>query len=161
MNTTQDLLDGLRAKAGSDRKAAALIGNSQQSFSAWRRGYAYPDDEHARAIAAALNLDAAHVLAIIHCDRAKSDETRALWQRIAATFAKAAGVAAVAMGAGLVAPQPASAGFNKTPFSVQSGPEIHIVSRRRRSRQGGFCSPWVPLVGWVAACLPARNKVAW
>lgn len=136
METTRDLLNALRERAGSDRKAAAQLGVSQQSFSSWRR-YAFPEDDHAKAIADALGLDPAHVLAIVYSDRAKSPETRAVWQRIAATFSKAAGAAALAIGAGLVAPSPAQA-FNIIPFSAQAG-NTHCVQKRRRiSRTTAF-----------------------
>ena len=129
METTRDLLNALRERAGSDRKAAGMLGVSQQSFSSWRR-YAFPEDDHARAIANALGLDPAHVLAIVYSDRAKSPDTRAVWQRIAATF----GSAVLAVGAGLASPAPANAAFNISDFSAQSGAEIHIVSKRRRKQ---------------------------
>jgi len=132
MDTTRDLLNALRERAGSDRKAASMLGVSQQSFSSWRR-YAFPEDDHARAIADALGLDPAHVLAIVYSDRAKSPDTRAVWQRIAATF----GSAVVAIGAGLVSPAPANAAFNISDSFAQSRAEIHIVSKRRRPRKHG------------------------
>ena len=138
-------MNALRERAGSDRKAAAQLGVSQQSFSSWRR-YAFPEDDHARAIADALGLDPAHVLAIVYSDRAKSPDTRAVWQRIAATFSKAAGAAALAIGAGLVAPAPAQA-FNIIPFSAQPI-NTHCVQRRRKgSRVSAFAQALAMTLG--------------
>jgi transcriptional regulator with XRE-family HTH domain len=135
METTIVFLNQLRDRAGSDRKAAPLVGVSQQAFSRWRQKKDFPTDDNARAIARVLNLDPAHVVAVIYAERAKNSDTRAMWERIAATFGKAAGAAALAIGAGLVAPSPAQAAFNISPFSAQSGAEIHIVSKRRRPRK--------------------------
>lgn len=137
MKTTQDLLDGLRARATSDRKAALLLGVSQPSFSRWRQGDDYPSDENARIIAEQLGLDPAHVLAVVHSDRAKTADTRAVWQRIAATFSKAAGAAAMAIGAGLVAPAPAQA-FNIIPSSAQACNTHCVQKRRKGSRTTAF-----------------------
>ena len=123
MRNTRDLLDALRARAGSDRKAAALVGVSQPTVNRWRQGYARPDDDSAGRIAAALQLDHAFVLALIHAERAETAGTRATWTRIAAQFGKAAAVGLVAVGIG--APSPA-------PTQGAPVPPLCIMSTRRR-----------------------------
>lgn len=123
MQTVHDLLDALRTRAGSDRKAAPLVGVTQASFSEWRRSHGYPDDERARRIAELLQLDPAYVLAIIHGERAKSKETRAAWRRVAEAFGKAAALAVVAVGtAGTPSPAPAA----------PAGDPMYIMLNRRR-----------------------------
>lgn len=113
---TKTLLDALKALAGSDRKAAARIGVSQQAVNRWRLGHSRPDDDSARRIADALQLDHAYVLAVLHADRAETDETRATWQRIAAQFSKAAAVVMVAS-AGLLGAPEARADLTKSDFA--------------------------------------------
>lgn len=136
METSVQLITAVRDIAGSDRKAAPLVGVSQTVFSNWRNGTDYPSDDKCVRVAQLLNLDPAYVTAAVRADRAKSQETRAMWQRVAATFAKAAGVAAVAIGAGLVAPQPAQAGFDKT-LSVEHGGQYTLRPNRRRKAPRG------------------------
>lgn len=109
MKTTfQSILDALRDLAGSDAKAAPLVGIKQSSFSQWRRGHAYPDDEQAMKIAAALKLAPEYVLAAVRADRTGSRAARAVWLRIAEQFGKAAAVAVVAIGAATMLPSPAA-----------------------------------------------------
>lgn len=109
MKNLQHLLDELRLRAGSDRKASILVGVSQASYSAWRRGHARPDDDQARRIAELLQLDAAHVAAVLHAERAKTDETRAMWQRVAETFSRAAVLAIVSAAPFMLTPRAAQA----------------------------------------------------
>ncbi len=110
MNKTafQQILDQLRLVAGSDAKAAPLVGITQPSFSQWRRGHAFPDDEQAMKIAEVLQLAPEYVLAAVRADRTTSRKARAVWVRIAEQFGKAAAVAALAISAG-VSPAPSSA----------------------------------------------------
>lgn len=110
MNTAfTALLDALRAHAGSDAKAAPLVGVRQSAVSQWRRGHAYPDDEQAMKIAEVLQLAPEYVLAAVRADRTSSRKARAVWLRIAQQFGKAAAVAAFTIGAGILpAPAPAA-----------------------------------------------------
>ena len=79
-------------------------------------------------------------------DRAKTADTRAVWQRIAATFSKAAGAAALAIGAGLVAPTPAQA-FNIIPSSARAC-NTHCVQRRKKgSRTTAFAQALAMTLG--------------
>lgn len=139
MDSIRDLIDTLRAKSGSDNKSGPLIGVSGVTVSRWRTGRDFPTDENALKLAELLDLDAAYVLAVIRADRAKSDEARATWQRIAQAFA----TVLVTVGA-LGTPGQAEARFNNNPARVPSplganATEIHIaLRRRRRTRRGGF-----------------------
>lgn len=137
MRSTQELLDGLRALAGSDRKASALVGVSQPVFSEWRTGKTWPSDERAARIAELLQLDAAYVLAVVNGERAKSKETRATWRRMADAFAKAAGIAAVAVAPALTSPD-AQARFDSsknvpTPAHQDGGRNTQCPTSRRRA----------------------------
>lgn len=132
----REMLDALAAKAGSDRKAAPLLGISQVGVSAWRTGRAFPDDDKARRIAELLQLDAAYVLAIIHGERAKTPATRDTWRRIAAQFKDAAVVAALALGAASFGmPAPAHGAFNKT-LIAESAAEYALRRKQRRQVLG-------------------------
>lgn len=87
MQTYRETLDALVTRAGSERRAAAYFGISQSSFNNWMRGRALPNDDQARRVAELLGHDAAYVAALIHAQRAKSNETREMWNRVAQAFA--------------------------------------------------------------------------
>lgn len=112
MNTFRKMLHALTERAGSERKAAVLLDISPTSFNAWCRARAFPTDEQARRLAALLQLDDAYVLAIVHGARSKSDDTRATWDRIAAAFSKAAGLAIMAAAPFVMPPPANAAGFD-------------------------------------------------
>lgn len=131
MKNLDAMLDALATRAGSDRKAAPLLGISQVSISKWRTGKAYPDDDSARKIAALLGLDAAYVLAVIHGERAKSRETRDTWQRIAAAFNKAAALAIISA-APFMAPDARAGQFNNSGIVATSGSEYTLRRKQRR-----------------------------
>lgn len=131
MKTTLEFVLAVRELAGSDNKAGPLVGVSQMSFSRWRLGQSFPTDDNALKIAELLKIDQAYVLAIIRRDRADSDEARSAWQRIAETFAKAAGIAVLAIG-GVSAPPPAQAVALGAVAADHSG----IMLNRKRRRQG-------------------------
>ncbi len=119
MESTRAMLDALRARAGSDGKAAALFGVSQVTVSRWRAGRDFPTDEHALKLAELLEVDPAYVLALIRAERAKSSQARAQWQRVAERFKDAAVLAALAVGAASFGlPTPSSAGTLHLPHSA-------------------------------------------
>lgn len=123
------LLDLLAKKARSDRQAALVLGVTQGSYSKWRRGIAYPEDEQAITIANYLQMPPAVVLLIVRADRTGSREARNIWLRIAEQVGRAATVAAVAIGASAT-PSPAPAQGN----SSAPGQGLCIMlSRRRRN----------------------------
>lgn len=138
MKTFESFLDALRARAGSDARAAPLVGIRQSSFSQWRRRHALPDDVQAARIAEVLDLDQAYVLAIIHGERAKTKAVRATWQRVAEAFGKAAALAAVAVAPALTSPD-AQARFNNSQNVPTSDHQVRgqntqcPTSRRRRA----------------------------
>lgn len=116
MKSTAAMLDALRTRAGSDGKAAALLGVSQVTYSRWRSANTpdLPSDDNAHKIAELLKLDPAFVLAVVNGDRAKTKETRATWHRVAQAFGKAAALACITATPFLVSPD-ASARFNTSP----------------------------------------------
>jgi hypothetical protein len=99
VQTTMELVTAVRDQAGSDRKAAPLFGVSQNTFSEWRNGTAFPTDDYALKIAALLQLAPEYVLAIVRHDRAGSQPAKRAWRRIAESFKDAAVLAAVMIGA--------------------------------------------------------------
>lgn len=95
----------------SDRKLGPLFGLGEGAVGMWRTGRGFPDEAKAHRIAELLDLDPAYVVAVIGAARAKSKETRAMWQRIAEQFKDAAVIAALAIGAASFgASTPAEAG---------------------------------------------------
>ena len=164
------LLDALADKAGSDRKAAPLVGVSQVGISAWRTRRALPDDDKARKIAELLQLDPAYVMALVHAERAKTKETRETWQRIAQAFATV--LVSVAAVGGLGSPGVAKAGFDITPIGTPSGGQrapqggdsgqeatgIHIVRRKRR--KGSTAGALLHATAHALGLIPPRRIVA-
>lgn len=130
MNTTHEMLNAIARIAGSDRKAAQLLGVSQPVFSEWRTAKKYPSDERALQIAKVIGIDPAFAIAVIQRDRARSAETRAAWQRIAEAFGRAAAIAAIAIGASVSAPD-ARASHNQN--SGASGPKHTLRNSRARA----------------------------
>lgn len=129
MKSTIELVEAIRDQAGSDRKAAALFGITQASFSRWRAGDDFPTDDNAVLIAELLKLDDAYVLAIIRRDRAKSKRAKAAWQRVADAFGKAAAVAAFTVAALGGAPE-ARADLTKNPRV--DGTDYTLRNKKRR-----------------------------
>jgi len=85
MTTTEQLIE--RAKAGlgvsSDYALAKALGVSHTTIAHWRFGRSRPDDLAVIRIAKLLHRDPGQVIAELHAERAKCEETRALWKRIA------------------------------------------------------------------------------
>jgi len=125
MNRTKHFLDALRVKAGSDGKAAALMGVSQVTYSRWRAGRDFPSDENGIKLAELLGQDARFVAAVIRADRAKSEEARSMWRSVADAFGKAAAVAVLAATPFLL-PSPAQAGTSHNQNSLVNGSEYTL-----------------------------------
>lgn len=129
MKTVNDLLDALNARTGlSDRKLGALFGAGEGAVTAWRTGRAFPADEKIPEIARVLDLEPAYVAAIVNGARAKSDETRAMWQRVAQAFGKAAMLAIIS-----AAPFIGTGGFNNNAFGASFEANTHCTRNRRRA----------------------------
>lgn len=124
IKSTVELVERFRAEhGGSDRKAAPILGVSQQVFSLWRAGEVMPPDERVEQMAKATGANIEHALAIAQRDRAKSESVRRAWSRIAEGLAGLVLVSASVLGA----PE-ARADLTK---SARIADSIHIVRRRK------------------------------
>jgi len=138
METLTDLLDALNERTGlSDRKLGPLLGAGEGAATQWRTGRSFPADEKIPQIAKLLDQEPAYVAAVINLSRAKSNETRAMWQRVAQAFGKAAALAAVAVAPALTSPD-AQARFDNsknvpTPAHQEAGRNTQCTTRRRRT----------------------------
>lgn len=113
MKTLAECLIALRARAGSERKAATLVGVTNTAYSDWTRGRSVPKAAHCARIAQELGLDPAYVTALAELARpGDNDAARAMWQRVAAAFGKAAAVAFFT-----ITPPPSPA-FAGVPFDI-------------------------------------------
>lgn len=147
----ETMLDALADRAGSDRKAAPLLGITHSAFSAWRTGRSFPDDDQCRKIGELLSRDPAYVMAVVRAQRAKTKETRETWQRVAQAFASVLVTVGAVTAIG-VTPGTAQARFDITPIGGGSGgqrapqggqrasgagPEYTLRRQRRRGRTAG------------------------
>ncbi len=107
MHTTIELLDLLKTRYGwdSDYRVAKELGIPKQTVSNWRTKVASFGNPEAIRIAKLLNFDPAYVMACANHDRAKSDDERQVWERIAR--AVAAGLSAIALIGGGLSVSPA------------------------------------------------------
>lgn len=85
MKHTVELLDRYKKAAGlkSDNAAAITLGVTRSTVSAWRHGKNRPDPETVEAMARAAGLNAAKWVPLVESERAKTQEARATWLRIA------------------------------------------------------------------------------
>lgn len=121
MKTTADYLDAIkeRHRLPSDYAAAKLLGVTRSAASKYRHGLSAFDDDVCGRAAELLDCDPEEVLIAAQIERAKDDNTRAVWARLAKKCGYAAGI--VAMTAGLSgAPAPAQA-------SILSSPAVCIM----------------------------------
>jgi predicted transcriptional regulator len=86
MKTTADFLDALRIKLNlpSDGQLADHLGMHRQHMSRYRTMSGTFDDERAIQIADILEVDPVFVVACMHAQRAKREEEKAVWSRVAA-----------------------------------------------------------------------------
>lgn len=85
MQSVDQLLDSIKSRHSipSDYKLAAFLGVVPGAVKHWRHGRSLPDARVAARIATELEMDPDVLVAELEAHRAQSDETRALWQRIA------------------------------------------------------------------------------
>ena len=86
MHSTHQLLDAAKARSGlpSDYKLGIALGlTSDSAVTHYRKGRSHPDDKVGRRLAELAGLDEGYVLACLHAERAKDEESRQAWQRIA------------------------------------------------------------------------------
>jgi len=127
MQTTIELLDLLSELHGdaSDYRLAKLIGVNRSAISNYRRGVSHFGNREAFRVAELLNLDPAYVVACAMAERSRSDEERAIWERVArAVAANAAGVAVV------------GAGLSALPSAVEAGQVCILCKTRARAPVG-------------------------
>lgn len=105
MNASNELLDRIAKRHGlkSDYAIAKALSTSTSRISSYRTGRTQMDDDSAVQAAILAGEDPAIVIASIHCERAKTNETRALWERVAALARSANGAAARALSIGAMA----------------------------------------------------------
>ncbi len=85
MKTTLDFLDSVKAKHGltSDYQLAKLLECQPSAISNYRMGRSRLDDDAALKVADLLSIDPVFVLANIHAERAKTQEQKKIWSRVA------------------------------------------------------------------------------
>lgn len=85
MHTTDELLEAAKRHSGltTDYKLGMVLGLSNSAVTNYRKGRSHPDDNVGRRLAELAGLDEGYVLACLHAERAKDDESRQAWQRIA------------------------------------------------------------------------------
>lgn len=76
-----------KGAAKNDSDIARKVGVTRAAVCDWRTGRRTPDDEPAVKIAELIGKDAGELLAECGAARAKTPETRAVWERIAAKLA--------------------------------------------------------------------------
>lgn len=86
MQTVDQLLDAIKArhKIGSDYKLAQYLGMTDSAIRNYRHKRSLPDEVACVKIAQALDLDGEVLAAQMQSMRARDEETRAFWQRLAA-----------------------------------------------------------------------------
>lgn len=94
MKTCNDWLDAVkkRHKLESDYALAKLLGVQQTNISRYRLGRGSMDVYTAARVAELLNEDALKVIATAEAERARNDEQRTFWKRLAAGVLLVAGV---------------------------------------------------------------------
>ncbi len=111
-----------------DEREILNIGVTKQAVSSWRNGTAYFGNPEAIRIAKLLNFDPAYVMACANAERSRTDEERAIWERVARSVAaNAAGVAVV------------GAGLSALPSAVQAG-QVCILCKTTGRRPVGYLS---------------------
>lgn len=146
MHKTKDVLDELRKKYGSDRKAAIALEITQQTFSEWRTGKTHPSDEMAKKISVLLGMNDGYVVALIHADKAKDADIRELWRNMAKHFRNAAMLAAFTA-APFLLPPPAQAGTSHNQNFSGSATQYTLRDRRRRARRSSFAAAVALILG--------------
>lgn len=134
MKTTVELIDELRRRRQlTDYGAAKALGVTRSTISNYRCRGIVMAPAVAHRLAELLEIDSAYVRAIVEAERAARDEQpaeRAMWERIAQAFGKAA-MLALFTAAPFMAPSPAQGAFNNN--AIGPGPEYTL--RRKGARK--------------------------
>ncbi len=100
LNTAQ-LLDKAKAVQGvSDYKLSFLLEVSPSAISNYRAGRSHPDDRVAERLADLANVPKEAVAVWMQIERARNDQSRALWQSVASSLQRAGVAAAVILSLG-------------------------------------------------------------
>lgn len=85
MHSTHELLEAAKRHSGlaTDYKLGMVLGLSNSAVTNYRKGRSHPDDNVGRRLAELAGLDEGYVLACLHAERSKDEESRQAWQRIA------------------------------------------------------------------------------
>jgi transcriptional regulator with XRE-family HTH domain len=104
MKTVDELLDAVKArhKIGSDYKLAQFLGMTDSAIRNYRHKRSLPDEVACVKIAQALEIDGDVLAAQIQSQRARDDETKAFWQRLAVRLQSGAVHASVLVGVAMV-----------------------------------------------------------
>lgn len=95
---TIDYMNAMNSKfEATDYRISKLLNVSTAATTRWRSGKGTFDDTTAIRVAQLLELDPAEVVADMHAERAKDEQVRDLWQRMAKQFHRAAAVGGVAV----------------------------------------------------------------
>ena len=89
MKKTIELLNAYKNATGckSDNAAAEKLGVQRATVSKWRNGIGHPEANTVEAMARAAGLSTAKWVPLIEAERARTQEARATWLRIAGTAA--------------------------------------------------------------------------
>lgn len=125
MKTTNEWLDAVKSQHGieSDYRLAKVLGVATQNVTNWRTGRNGMDAYTAAKVAELLNVDALKVIASAEAERARNDEKRSFWRKLAACVLIGT---ATAGGAGTPSPAQASG----------SSPMYIMLSQLRRLLAG-------------------------
>lgn len=133
MRTIMQVLDKAQRaqKVKSDYKLGLCLGIGAASLSNYRLGKTLPDEKACLKLAAAMDEDPGVLVAEMQAQRAKDDETRALWlsiaKRLQQGFASCKFLAALAIVSIAAAALPAWAAIGFISFSVEQS--VYYVKR--------------------------------
>lgn len=157
--STIEFLDRVREAHSirSDYALAERLGLTRQQVSKYRSRKDYMSDETAARVAELLGVDPGFVLATIHAERSKNDDTRALWVGIAERLQRA-GVAALAALCFALPSDPASA---RTPHesgiaAALSWQSVYYVKRLARAVRRLIHRALTPIWGTLASAAFCR-----
>lgn len=149
MHTTQQLLDAAKARQGlpSDYKLGVTLGLTDSALSNYRKGRSHPDDLVGAKLADLAGLDAGYVLSCLHAERAKNDETRAVWTGIAERLQRAGVAAAVILSLGFWTggPDGGALASETQPSQAASAGPLCIMSTRIRGWFVTFARRWLQI----------------
>jgi len=112
MQTTQDFLDAVKSKVGieSDYKLAQTLDVSRAAISKYRNNGDSLSDETALKVASVLEIEPIMVIAAIHAEKAKTEETKKVWSALLQRLSGVAATFLIATGINVATPSPANAG---------------------------------------------------